>query len=118
MVEMAEGARFYFDRNLEYDEKGREKLLEPAVPELLGGVREALPGVEGFSQQGIESFLKEFCAGKGIKLGQIGPAIRVALCGTTAAPGIGEVMETLGRDETLARLDRALAWRASEHPSP
>jgi glutamyl-tRNA synthetase len=118
MVEMAEGARFYFDRNLAYDVKGREKLLEPAVPELLGGVREALPGVEGFSQQGIESFLKEFCAGKEIKLGQIGPAIRVALCGTTAAPGIGEVMETLGRDETLARLDRALAWRASEHPSP
>ena len=39
--------------------------------------------------------------------------VRVAICGTTVSPGIFESVAALGRDETLARIDRALAHAAS-----
>jgi glutamyl-tRNA synthetase len=44
----------------------------------------------------------------GIKLGKIGPSVRVALVGGTTSPGIYEVLEVLGREESLRRLRLAL----------
>ena len=44
-----------------------------------------------------------------LKLGKIAQPVRVALTGGTASPGIFEVMVVLGQDQTLARLDAALA---------
>jgi glutamyl-tRNA synthetase len=44
----------------------------------------------------------------GLKLGKIGPAVRVALSGGTVSPGIYEVVVALGKDETLFRLRAAL----------
>jgi glutamyl-tRNA synthetase len=107
MVEMAEGAKFYYQPDVAYDDKGEEKLREPAVPGVLEGLIALVEGVAPFGYQQLEEAVKGFCAERGVKLGQVGPVIRVALCGTTAAPGIYEVMEALGQAETLARLRRA-----------
>ena len=43
-----------------------------------------------------------------LSLGKIAQPVRVALTGGTASPGIFEVVEVLGRNSTLSRLDRAL----------
>ena len=43
-----------------------------------------------------------------LSLGKIAQPVRVALTGRTASPGIFEVIEVLGKDSTLSRLDRAL----------
>jgi glutamyl-tRNA synthetase len=114
MVEMAEGARFYFQSETSYDEKGVEKLEEPAVPALLDALMGLLAGVTPFLYQQLEEAVKGWCLERGMKLGQVGPVIRVALCGTTAAPGIYEVMEVLGQEETLARLRRAAQFVARQ----
>jgi glutamyl-tRNA synthetase len=63
-----------------------------------------------YDQQGIETVFKEFCADLGIKMGQIGPVVRVAMCGVTTSPGIYEVLEVLGKDETMKRLARAVEY--------
>ena len=44
-----------------------------------------------------------------LALGKIAQPARVALTGGTVSPGIFEVMEALGKERTLVRLDRALA---------
>ena len=44
-----------------------------------------------------------------VKLGKIAQPVRVALTGKTASPGIFEVMEVLGKERCLARIDRVLA---------
>jgi glutamyl-tRNA synthetase len=107
MVEMAEGAQFYFKAVQEYDEKGLAKLREEGVPLLLEELSALLSKVEPFSYQQLEEAVKGFCTDRGMKLGQVGPVIRVALCGTTAAPGVHEVMEVLGKERTLERLRQA-----------
>jgi glutamyl-tRNA synthetase len=107
MVEMAEGARFYFKTDQEYDEKGLAKLQEEGVPLLLEELTDLLLKVEPFSYQQLEGAVKGFCADRGLKLGEVGPVIRVALCGSTAAPGVHEVMEVLGKERTLERMRQA-----------
>jgi glutamyl-tRNA synthetase len=42
-------------------------------------------------------------------MGQIGPAVRLALSGSTVSPGIYEMLEVLGKAESRKRLERAIA---------
>jgi glutamyl-tRNA synthetase len=51
--------------------------------------------------------LRNFAGGKNIKLGAVAQPLRAALTGSLASPGIFEVMEVLGRDESLARITDA-----------
>jgi len=56
----------------------------------------------------------------GVGLGKLAQPVRAALTGSTASPGIYEVLDVLGREKSLARLRAALAQIASvsERSSP
>jgi len=56
----------------------------------------------------LEECVREFAAKNGIKLGSVAQPLRAALTGSTASPGIFEVMVVLGREETLGRITDAL----------
>jgi glutamyl-tRNA synthetase len=80
--------------------------------ELLREARDALAGVDPFTVENVEAALRQVVERHGTKPGQIFQPVRVAIAGTTVSPGIFESIALLGRDETLARIDRTLA-RAS-----
>jgi glutamyl-tRNA synthetase len=109
MLELADGAVFYYKADFAYDEKGAAKFFGAETPALLENLVAKLDKLEGFSVAAIEAVFKEICEEKGIKLGQIGPAVRLALSGSTASPGIYEMIEVLGKAETRKRLERAIA---------
>ncbi|CAG0928368.1 glutamyl-tRNA synthetase [Rhodocyclaceae bacterium] len=110
LVEMADGALFYYVGDFTYDEQAAAKHLVPDAVPLFEDLVVKLERIADFTQGGIEAAFKEFIAEKGIKLGQVGPAVRIALCGGTASPGIYEVIEALGKEEALRRLRRAAAF--------
>jgi len=68
-----------------------------------------VPGTEDLGLDALERVFQEVIAAHGLKLGKLAQPVRVAMTGTTASPGIFEVLDVLGRERTLARLDRALA---------
>src|SRR5579884_746069 len=79
----------------------------------LRAARAALAGAEPFTPPSIESALREVVDTLGVKPGKVFQPIRVAIAGSTISPGIFESLALLGRDESLARIDRALQ-RASD----
>ena len=81
-------------------------------PEILAAAAEALAAVEPFAAQRIETALKELCDRLGLKPRQAFQPIRVAVTGSKISPGLYESLELLGRDESLARLNRAVAAAA------
>jgi glutamyl-tRNA synthetase len=83
--------------------------------ELLGEAREAIAGVEPFTVDGIEHALRAVVERSGAKPGKVFQPVRVAIAGTTVSPGIFESVALLGREETLARIDRAIS-RARSGP--
>jgi glutamyl-tRNA synthetase len=109
MLELADGAVFYYKADFAYDEKGAAKFFNAETPALLENLVAKLEALDSFSMESIEGVFKQICEEKGIKLGQIGPAVRLALSGTTASPGIYEMIEVLGKAETRKRLERAIA---------
>jgi glutamyl-tRNA synthetase len=110
MLEMADGAVFYYRGDFAYDVQAAEKFLKPEACPMYEAVMEKLGNLSEFNQQGIEAMFKDICTERGVKLGQVGPLVRVALCGGTVSPGIYEVIHVLGKEETMNRLKRALEY--------
>jgi glutamyl-tRNA synthetase len=90
----------------EYDPKAWEQWGES---EHLEEARDALAGMESWEVEEIEAVLRRIVDAHGVKAKEVFQPIRVALTGATVSPGIFESVAALGREETLARLDNALA---------
>ena len=67
----------------------------------------AAPGAT-WSAATLEGAVRDTATASGAKLGDLAQPLRAALTGTTMSPPIFEVLEILGRDESLARIDDAL----------
>lgn len=90
----------------------RELLLErgPAAPEaaaLLAAARAALTEAADFTAPTLETMLRELAATHGYSTSQLFWLVRVAVTGRRAAPPLFDVLAALGRENVLARLDRA-----------
>jgi glutamyl-tRNA synthetase len=116
MREMAERAHVYLADALEYEHKAAEKHLQAPAYDLLRHVRGGLAELGEWTEQTTQSVVERVAAGAGVGLGKVAQPLRVAVTGDTASPGIGLTLQLLGRDRTLARIDRALAFIGREKP--
>ncbi len=110
LVEMAEGARFYFLEEITFDEKAAGKFLKPAVAPALESLIQKLEQLEEFSEKALESAFIQVMEETGLKLGKIAQPVRVALTGTSVSPGIFEIIEVLGKSRVIRRLKKALEF--------
>jgi glutamyl-tRNA synthetase len=108
VVELAENARFYVERRpIPIDAKAKALLTEDAR-RVLGDLVPKLASLP-FQAAALETAVRAAAEAAGAKLGAYAQPLRAALAGSTASPPIFEVMEVLGREETLGRLADALA---------
>jgi glutamyl-tRNA synthetase len=91
------------------DDAAFEKVMGDGAPDRLRRAREAIAAAEPFDPEGLEAALRAVVDELGVKPREVYQPIRVAISGGTVSPGIFESVAVLGRDETLARIDRALA---------
>jgi glutamyl-tRNA synthetase len=90
-----------------YTQEAIDKYLtNPDLARQLGVLRAALAGIEPFDEAGIEATLRHAAETLGIKAGALIHATRVAVTGRLTSPGLFEVLALLGREATVARLDR------------
>ena len=110
LVEMAQGARFYFQSPIVYEDKAAAKFLKPSALEPLRHLTAQLAKLDAFDDDQIEGAFVQTMEATGLKLGKIAQPVRVALSGKTISPGIFEIIRVLGQDETLARMNQALQY--------
>ncbi len=108
LLDMAEGALFYFQEGITYEKKADDKFLKPDTLGLLEDIHGRLEKASEFSQTDLEKIFVAFLDDNEIKLKKVAQPIRVALTGKTASPGIFEVMEILGREKVLERLAKVI----------
>lgn len=108
MVEMAQKAAFYYQDELEYDDKAVAKFMTMEQASIFTAVKDALEHAT-FDADGIERAFKQVLEQTGLKFGKVGQPTRVALSGGTSAPGIYEVALVLGRERCIQRLNKAKA---------
>jgi glutamyl-tRNA synthetase len=103
LVELAEKARFYVAVRPIASTADATKLLTPEARSLLGELYHGLSDTD-WQPEALEIRVRDFVAAKGVKLGAVAQPLRAALTGSLASPGLFEVMDVLGRDETLGRI--------------
>ena len=109
--EAAYAVSFFYTEELEYEtrlliQKGMD--TERTV-HALAQARDLLAGLEQWQHDVMEPPMRQLAADLNLKTGQLFGSIRVAVSGRTATPPLFQMMEVLGRERTLARIDKALA---------
>ena len=113
LVDVVDQARPLLASSVEYEPQAIEKNFSSGdTPGHLAALAHALERVSPFDEQHVETAVRGTAADRGIKAGSLIQAVRVALTGRTASPGLFEMMALLGRDETIARVKALLAFLA------
>jgi glutamyl-tRNA synthetase len=108
LIELAQSLRYYIADEVEYESKARSKFLNENSSTLLQGLREALSTLDVFSIPEIERVFVSLTERYGVKLGKLAQPARVAITGRAESPGIFEVLEIVGKEKVLKRLDKAI----------
>ncbi|NBR85911.1 MAG: glutamate--tRNA ligase [Verrucomicrobia bacterium] len=101
-------AGFYFTDRVELDADAKAALTAEAR-ERLAKLRDAYNGVADFTAANLEATLKETAKSLGVKNGVLVHPTRFACTGKPSGPSLYHLIEVLGKDRALARLDAALA---------
>jgi len=104
-------AKPYITDDVEYDPEAVAKQWKDAdaTAQLLAATRDRLASVDEWAPAPMEVALRILAEERGVAAGKIFQPLRVALTGLTVSPGIFDVLVALGRDRSLARMDRAVA---------
>lgn len=106
---IAEMARSYFRDSIEYDEDAIKKQWKNVdeTTERLTKIRERLAQTE-WNETALEEAIRAVAEQHGVGAGKVIQPLRVAVTGTSASPGMFDVLVLLGRDRSLQRIDTAL----------
>ncbi len=101
-------ARFFFCE-VTPDDGARERWLGEQGRVVLGDARTRLSEVDSFEVAAVQDVLAGIVEQHAVKPREVYQPVRVAIAGATISPGIFESVALLGREETLRRIDMALA---------
>lgn len=110
LVEMAENSVYLFEDFGKYDPKAAKKQLKAGIRDPLAALRRALAELVPWERESIHEVVTTTLEAFDLKFGKLAQPVRVALTGSTVSPPIDITLVLVGRERSLARLDRALAY--------
>ncbi len=111
LQELAENALFLIhSRPLPLDEKAQKILEDSEVASLLRQVLDIFQTLPEWEEKNLEEALRTLAESLQIKMGALAQPLRAALTGQSISPGIFDVMMTLGREESLERIQDVLKF--------
>lgn len=94
--------------DLPYDAAALAKVMTDEGKAHISALRDRLTALAAFDRETVHACIHGYVEEKGIKFKAIGLPLRVSLLGATGGPDLADAMSAIGREDTLARLDRAL----------
>lgn len=108
VADLWEQARFFFVAPEEYAEKDIRKRWKEDTPEILTALIALLRDLPDFSAAAAEPVVLQWVSDNGYHLGNVMNAFRLCLVGECKGPHIFDITELIGRDETIARIERGI----------
>jgi len=110
LVEMAELSEFYFCDEIVYEESAAQKFLTGESPSLFEEIIRSLSKEAILKKESNHLLIQHLSESRNEPLVKIAQPLRVALTGRTVSPPIDEVMEVLGKEKVIKRLQRAVEY--------
>ncbi|MAP81621.1 MAG: glutamate--tRNA ligase [Aequorivita sp.] len=105
-----EQGSFFFERPATYDSKAENKAFKPETPELLQVVISKLKNAETFTAENLSTEVKGWITSEKIGFGKVMMPLRLALVGEMKGPEVFDILEILGREESILRIENAVAY--------
>ena len=115
--DLVDSARFYFEAPATYSPKDVKKRWSAETPALMGQLIELLESLSDFSAAAAEPAVMEWIKSNGLHMGNVMNAFRLAVVGECKGPHMFEITEILGKDETVARLRKAVECIRIDEPA-
>ncbi|HLP63294.1 glutamate--tRNA ligase [Flavobacterium sp.] len=99
---------YFFEAPTSYDEKAAKNWKEQ-TPVLIKQLIDVVQPIEDFTSVNIETIVKDWMTQNEIGMGKIMQPFRLSLVGALKGPHLFDIVELLGKDETIKRLEKAIA---------
>ena len=104
--EIPELSYYFFEEIREYDMVTIQKKWKAEKKNAFEELKQLIHNIESYNHNNIETVVKEFLVSNQIGMGEVVPILRIALCGNLQGPPIYEVMETMGKEKVVSRLEK------------
>lgn len=108
LKELAEKSKYFYN-DVVFNPEAVTKNLSPESRPVLEALRDGLKALNDWSKEAIHEVITQVGEKLGVKLGKIGPPLRVAVTGDTNSPSLDLTLVLLGKEKTIERIEQALA---------
>ncbi|WP_428070484.1 glutamate--tRNA ligase [Chryseobacterium gambrini] len=102
-----ENGKFFFEAPTSYDEKASKKAWNDETSAILGELASNLEGAD-FNAENLKQTVHDFAENKGLGMGKVMMPLRLSLVGELKGPDVPDIMELLGKEETISRINNAI----------
>lgn len=103
-----ESGKFFFEAPTLYDEKAVKKAWNEVAAEVMNEFSVNLSTVGLFEAEILKQQIHDFAENKGVGMGKVMMPLRLALVGELKGPDVPDIMQILGKEETIARIKNAV----------
>ncbi|RMG55658.1 MAG: glutamate--tRNA ligase, partial [Gammaproteobacteria bacterium] len=114
LVELAEISDFYWRDPEDYDPKAAKKAFRGEAAAALRAVSERLRALDDWQREALHGAIAATVEALGVGFGKVGMPLRLAITGGKPAPDLDQTMELVGREASLRRIERAIAFIESQ----
>lgn len=112
LVELAAQSRYFFEDFAEFDADAAKKHLRGVAKEPLALALSKLEALSDWTMENLHAVIAQVCEELEIGMGKIGMPLRVAVTGGGQSPSVDAVMQLIGKERVIARINMALAFIA------
>ncbi|MGZ5192967.1 MAG: glutamate--tRNA ligase, partial [Kaistella sp.] len=100
--------KFFFEAPADYDEKALKKAWTEQTPALMSDFAEALNETDFNETEGLKQAIHDFAETQGLGMGKVMMPLRLALVGELKGPDVPDILQILGKEESVARIKNAV----------
>jgi len=108
LVDLVDLSCFYFEDPTDFNEKDLRKTWKENTPDIVSKIIELFSGLSDWTQDSLESSIKIWMEENGLGFGKVMKPIRLSICGVVGGPSLFAILELLGKETSLRRLNTAL----------
>ncbi|GMR00582.1 MAG: glutamate--tRNA ligase [Zetaproteobacteria bacterium] len=113
LIELAEGARFFYAAPVEYVEKAVKKNFKETTWPLLDVFVKRADLMEEWTAESVHALISNICEAEGVNMGKLAQPIRILVSGGPVSPPIDATLVLLGKDESLQRIKQGIKQLSS-----
>jgi len=99
---------YIFQSPTVYDDRSVKKQWKEDTPHIMQQIAQILTGITPFESANIETIIKEWISKKELSFGKVMPPLRLILVGDMKGPHLFDIMELIGKEETIKRITNAI----------